>query len=105
MNTKKINTFVIILNKKTMTENTTPTPTATTKKSVKAITVTDAYVKLKALPKNVFDKFESTDEIQQIINVAKEVIASKLDKEISDLKAKLKAKEEQLQKQNTNESI
>lgn len=82
-----------------MTDNaTTITPTetvVTTKKSAKTTTVTDAYIKLKALPKNVFDKFESTDEIQQIINVAKEVISSKLDKEISDLKAKLKAKEEQ----------
>jgi len=82
-----------------MTDNTTTTTpnetVTTTKKSANKVTVTDAYIKLKALPKNVFDKFESTDEIQQIINVAKEVIASKLDKEISDLKAKLKAKEEQ----------
>ena len=78
-----------------MTDNTTPTPTATTKKSAKTTTVTDAYIKLKALPKNVFEKFESTDEIQEIVKVALGVVSSKLDKEISDLKAKLKEKEEQ----------
>ena len=85
-----------------MTDNaTTITPTetvVTTKKSAKTTTVTDAYIKLKALPKNVFDKFESTDEIQQIINVANEVISTKLAKEISDLTAKLEEKKA-LQKQ------
>lgn len=62
--------------------------TKVTKKVAKKVTITDAYLKLKALPKMTIEKFETIEEIQTLINVCNQVIKEKIQKEVLDAEKK-----------------
>jgi len=69
-------------------ENETKETKEVAKKVTKKVTVTDAYLKLKALPKMTIEKFETIEEIQTIINVCNEVINGKIENQIKQAKDK-----------------
>lgn len=63
--------------------------TKVTNKVAKKVTVTDAYLKLKALPKMTIEKFETVKEIQELVRICNVVIKEKIDKEVEEADKKL----------------